>query len=308
MANLLLGMHVSKSSCLDDYKASKMSAAINFCAETFNLNCAQVFTHGPQGYNEVKIDTAAVAELSSEVNIYTHGAYTTTAVWKITSENVESAESRRTLAFIEAHVVATRNMTHNNNSDRAAPRSGVIIHISRRPIEEIVDAVQFLRPIFERHGVLLLLEMIASRSDDVLTYETPQKINKLIAALGNHSWYGICLDTAHIFASGFDCTTAEAMRDWFAAVTKKERIKMIHLNGSASRLGTGKDKHAIPFSAADNIWGSVPPAESGLCACVEFAVKHAIPLILEINAGIADEAHFAFNAIRDIAAENISVS
>ena len=305
MANLLLGMHVGKSSCLDDYKASKMSAAINFCTETFNLNCAQVFTHGPQGYNEVKIDTAAVAELSSEVNIYTHGAYTTTAVWKITSENVASAESRRTLAFIEAHVIATRNMTHNNNPDHAAPRSGVIIHISRRPVEEITDAVQFLRPIFERHGVLLLLEMIASRADDTLTYETPQKINKLIAALGNHSWYGICLDTAHIFASGFDCTTSADMRNWFAAVTKKERIKMIHLNGSASQRGTGKDKHAIPFSAADNIWGSVPPAESGLCACVEFAVKHSIPLILEINAGIADEAHFAFNAIRDIAAAQL---
>jgi deoxyribonuclease-4 len=57
---------------------------------------------------------------------------------------------------------------------------------------------------------------------------------------------GICLDTCHVFAAGYELRTPEgyaATMETFDRVIGLERLKAIHLNDSKGELGSRKDRH-----------------------------------------------------------------
>ena len=57
---------------------------------------------------------------------------------------------------------------------------------------------------------------------------------------------GICLDTAHLLASGYDIRTPEALEqtlDTISRTTGLDRVKLIHGNDSKAGLGERKDRH-----------------------------------------------------------------
>ncbi len=53
---------------------------------------------------------------------------------------------------------------------------------------------------------------------------------------------GICFDTCHGFASGYDITSAEGMR-LLARQTLAVPVRLIHLNDSRGQMGSGLDRH-----------------------------------------------------------------
>jgi len=58
---------------------------------------------------------------------------------------------------------------------------------------------------------------------------------------------GICLDTCHVFAAGYELRTPEgytATMEAFDRVIGLERLKAVHLNDSKGDLGSRKDRHA----------------------------------------------------------------
>jgi deoxyribonuclease-4 len=57
---------------------------------------------------------------------------------------------------------------------------------------------------------------------------------------------GICLDTCHVFAAGYELRTPEGYAltiDRFDRVIGLERLKTLHLNDSKGELGSRKDRH-----------------------------------------------------------------
>src|SRR3989344_4767125 len=57
---------------------------------------------------------------------------------------------------------------------------------------------------------------------------------------------GICLDTAHMFASGYDLRDKEAVRvtfDKFEKIVGFKHLKLFHLNDSKIGFGSRKDRH-----------------------------------------------------------------
>jgi deoxyribonuclease IV len=60
---------------------------------------------------------------------------------------------------------------------------------------------------------------------------------------------GICLDSCHLFASGYDIADASrlaAVVDDFDAVVGLERLRCLHVNDSQIPLGGNRDRHALP--------------------------------------------------------------
>ena len=56
----------------------------------------------------------------------------------------------------------------------------------------------------------------------------------------------VCIDTAHLFASGYDISTEKGTRDTFAAFDKiigKQRLAALHVNDSKTPLGSRVDRH-----------------------------------------------------------------
>ena len=56
---------------------------------------------------------------------------------------------------------------------------------------------------------------------------------------------GVCLDTCHVFAAGYDILNElDLVLEYFDQTIGLERLKAIHLNDSAFGLGAKKDRHA----------------------------------------------------------------
>ncbi|RMF32014.1 MAG: deoxyribonuclease IV [Chloroflexi bacterium] len=58
---------------------------------------------------------------------------------------------------------------------------------------------------------------------------------------------GVCYDTCHVFAAGYEIRTPEGYQetmDAFDAIIGLERLKVVHLNDSKGDLGSRKDRHA----------------------------------------------------------------
>ncbi len=58
---------------------------------------------------------------------------------------------------------------------------------------------------------------------------------------------GVCLDSCHLYAAGYDVRTPEGYAetmDAFDRIVGLKRLKFIHLNDSEYELGSGRDRHA----------------------------------------------------------------
>jgi deoxyribonuclease-4 len=69
----------------------------------------------------------------------------------------------------------------------------------------------------------------------------------LLEAAGGDKRLGICLDSCHLFASGYEIRTPDALTetiDGCVAAVGKGRIGSLHLNDSQTPLGSNRDRHA----------------------------------------------------------------
>ena len=74
-----------------------------------------------------------------------------------------------------------------------------------------------------------------------------QELADLVDAAGRSKRLGLCLDSCHLFASGYDIRTeeglAQALDECDAAVGLKA-VGSLHLNDSETPLGSNRDRHA----------------------------------------------------------------
>jgi deoxyribonuclease IV len=76
-----------------------------------------------------------------------------------------------------------------------------------------------------------------------------EELRELVDLSGGDKRIGLCLDSAHMLASGFDITTAEKLAevvDRYARIVGLRRLRCLHLNDSQSPLGSNRDRHAPP--------------------------------------------------------------
>jgi deoxyribonuclease IV len=69
----------------------------------------------------------------------------------------------------------------------------------------------------------------------------------LIELAGASKRLGLCLDSCHLFASGFDVRTADGLKDVLDEGLKavgKRRLRCLHVNDSKTKLGSNSDRHA----------------------------------------------------------------
>jgi deoxyribonuclease-4 len=110
-------------------------------------------------------------------------------------------------------------------------------------LERLVAAVNLA---FEKNAndVMLLLENTAGTKNSMGS--TFEEIQRIIDGIEDKKRVGICFDTAHAFAAGYDIRTADTVSTTlkrFDSVLGLGRLKVIHLNDSKGQLGSGRDRH-----------------------------------------------------------------
>ena len=100
----------------------------------------------------------------------------------------------------------------------------------------------------------------------------------VIDAAGGSQRLGMCLDSCHLFASGYDIRTEEglaAVLDDCVQVVGLDRVGSLHLNDSQTPLGSNRDRHA-----------DVGEGELGRRGCSVFLSEprfQGLPCVLETN-------------------------
>jgi deoxyribonuclease-4 len=73
-----------------------------------------------------------------------------------------------------------------------------------------------------------------------------EELATIIDAMHHHPRVGVCLDTCHLLASGYDIASDEGYRTTFADFEKivgLDRLKVFHVNDSKKPLGSRVDRH-----------------------------------------------------------------
>ncbi len=120
----------------------------------------------------------------------------------------------------------------------------------------------------------LLLENTAGERGDITS--AIEDIGGIIDAVTGRLIGGMCLDTCHAFAAGYDLSSEKGIYRLSAAIERnitRQRLRLIHLNDSKGGLGSGLDRH-------EHI-GQGRIGMEGMRRIVRHEFFRGIPLILE---------------------------
>jgi deoxyribonuclease-4 len=108
----------------------------------------------------------------------------------------------------------------------------------------IVDALQQVIDDTPGYGVRICLELMAGQGTN-LGY-TFEQLGTMLTDTDRPSRMGVCFDTCHAFAAGYDFRSAEsyaAMIDQLDRAVGLEQVKCFHFNDSKYELGSKRDRH-----------------------------------------------------------------
>jgi deoxyribonuclease IV len=76
---------------------------------------------------------------------------------------------------------------------------------------------------------------------------TLEELHTLLDRLDGHPRLGLCLDSCHLYASGYDVTDPQVVDELVHGIEAAgglERLRALHVNDSAMPLGSNRDRHA----------------------------------------------------------------
>lgn len=93
---------------------------------------------------------------------------------------------------------------------------------------------------------MILLESMAGQGSTLCN--TFEELAFVLDRVSSKHHIGVCVDTCHIFAAGYDLRTKKTYEEtWkkFDALIGLERLKVIHCNDSKKELGSRVDRHEV---------------------------------------------------------------
>ncbi len=225
-----LGAHVSISGSLD--------LAVDR-AQALGCECLQIFYGSPRQWRLISYSDEVIARFVRKRRavhldpLVAHGAY----LVNLATPNREYR--RRSVASLLATTRGVERLAGLGAVTHLGSRMGA----SRRDaLRRIAGSVRDILAQTDR--VMVLLENSAGAGG--LLGAAFEDFGDIVDLLGGEPRVGVCLDTAHLFAAGWDLRQREgvdAMVDAFDRAAGWERVRVLHLNDSKESLGSHLDRH-----------------------------------------------------------------
>jgi deoxyribonuclease IV len=171
------------------------------------------------------------------------------------------------------------SLTHSLRAGQAIGAAGVVLHPGSAKTGDVGEAIARAgaaigEALAESEGCELHLEDTAGAGGTL--GRSFDELAQLLEGAGAGARLGVCLDSCHLFASGYDVRTAKGVTDVLREATRKlgrGRVRSLHLNDSQTPLGANRDRHA-------NI-GTGELGEAGCAAFLSAPGLQRLPCVLE---------------------------
>jgi deoxyribonuclease-4 len=217
-----LGAHVSTS--------GGIHTAIDRIEE-MGGDCVQIFTQSPRTWRPTNHDPA----------------------------NIERFKKRRAEALYLINLASLNDEIYDKSVSAlentmevagAIEADGVVFHVGSHQgagfeagLERVVPALRNALELTS-DGTWLLIENTAGAGDTI--GRSIDELAALYTALDRHERLGICLDSCHLYASGYDVTNRKELDRVLAQLDELiglERLRALHANDSKAPLGSNRDRH-----------------------------------------------------------------
>lgn len=228
---LLLGAHISASGGLEKVFSR---------GESIGCTTIQLFTKSNRQWackplsNQEIISFKQAWQQSFIQDIVVHAAYLIN-IASTNSEVVDKSKAALAQELLRCEQLGIPYLVLHPGSNKTNPTQESLLQIAQR-LDEVIESVP--------GTAMILLETMAGQGGNLCSQF--EELATVHAALKNKNRVGICFDTCHAFAAGYDMRTAEAYEQlWqtFDQIVGLNLLKAIHVNDSKRELGARVDRH-----------------------------------------------------------------
>ena len=227
-----IGAHVSISGSLD----FSIDRAIEIGCDTF-----QIFTRNPRSWKPKKLSDEKIIKFKKKLEkanikpIFSHIPYLVNLASPDEDKLLKSIEMMKEELVRCEKLNIPYIVTHLGSAKKKSKKFA---------IEQIISS---LNNIFEDYNgnSIILLENTAGKKNKI--GENIEEICHIIKQATFYENIGLCFDTCHAFASGYDLRKVEVIDEIVSTIDDLigiEKLLCIHCNDSVFDLGEGRDRHA----------------------------------------------------------------
>jgi deoxyribonuclease IV len=228
---MLIGAHVSV--------AGGLPLAVERGTETAS-DAIQIFHQSPRMWRPTAYSEQDFAEFRAAFDESELQAVVIHAVYLINCASKERQTRSKSI----------RSLTHALRVGDGIGATGVVLHAGARKGEPHEASMRraakaIARALADSDRCPVLLENTAGTQGPL--GRNFDELADLLDRLDGDDRIGICLDSCHLFASGFEIRTPDALDqviDEFDAKVGLDRLRCLHVNDSQVPLGANRDRHA----------------------------------------------------------------
>lgn len=229
----------------------------------------QIFNQSPRAWKPNRYSAEQVAQFHAAIAETEIDALLIHAIYLLNPASDDAEIRAKSLASLTTSLLV--------GDDLGA--AGVVLHPGSAKTGPVPPAVAragevIAEALAESEACPLHLEITAGAGGTL--GRTFAELGELIAAAGGSPRLGVCLDSCHLLASGYDVRNPEALQavvDEFERELGLDRLGSLHLNDSQFPLGSNRDRHA---NLGDGELG-----EAGCAAFVREPRFQGLPCVLE---------------------------
>jgi deoxyribonuclease IV len=214
----------------------------------------QIFARNPRGWSERPLTSEEIKtfkDAREQAGLWPmaiHSVYLINLAAQDELMLQRSRDSFRQEIIRGLEIGADYLVVHPGNPKTASADAGV-----HTAIESIRQAAQGLNlkgaaphhsRAAQKNGLTILIENTAGQGSSIgCNFE---QVADIVAALEDELPMGVCFDTAHTFASGYDISTAAGFKKTVREIDRSfgfDKLKLIHCNDSKVALGSRVDRH-----------------------------------------------------------------
>jgi deoxyribonuclease-4 len=239
-------------------------------AHSFGMDSVQLFVQSPRAWRFPEHDPADLEAFRVRRKELGIGAVTVHALYLINLASPKDDFYEKSITTLSSTV----------DTACAIEAEAVVVHVGSHlgsgfeaGLERVVPALsEALEHCNET--TWLCMEDTAGTGDTV--GRSLDELAAIYQAVDRHERLGVCLDSCHLFASGYDITKLAVLDDVLGQLEREiglERLRCLHVNDSKAPLGSNRDRH-------DNIGDGLMGEKLGVF--VGHPKLQGLPALLEV--------------------------